>query len=268
MDWLQALALALVQGLTEFLPISSSAHLVLTTELFGWPDQGLAFDVAVHVGSMFAVLAFFAKDFWRLADGSWRGLRQQRWNADARMAGMLVVATLPAGVAGLFLAGWVEAALRNVAVIAWASIGFGLLMGYADWRSRRGAGRVRALTDMRWGQAALIGVAQALALIPGTSRAGITITAGLLAGFGHRDAARFSFLLATPLILASGALKGLDLALGDEPAHWPQLIVASAVAGVVAWLCIHYFLRWVERVGLMPFVAYRLVLGAALLALW
>ena len=268
MDWTQAVALAALQGLTEFLPISSSAHLVLASRLFGWPDQGLAFDVAVHVGSLLAALAFFAKDWKRLAEGCWRAAFARRWNPDSRLAGLIALATVPAGAAGWLLNDWVEGQLRNVAAIAWASIGFGLLMGYADRRRRGRSGQGPALVEMRWSWALCIGAAQALALAPGTSRAGITITAGLLLGLGRQSAARFSFLLATPLILAAGAMQGFELAASGAPAHWPQLAAATLLSGAVAWLCIHFFLRWVERVGLMPFVVYRLALGVALLAWW
>ncbi len=268
MDWLQAIVLALVQGLTEFLPISSSAHLVLTSQWFGWPNQGLAFDVAVHVGTLLAVVGYFRKDWLRLAGGAWRSVASRQLDDDGRMAWLIALATVPAGLAGLALDDWMQLQLRSVTVIAWATIGFALLMAYADRRPNAGGGPgadAWGIADMNWRWALIIGAAQALALIPGTSRAGITITAALLLGFSRPAAARFSFLLAAPLIGAAGSLKGLELITAAQPAPWPQLAVATLLAGAVAWLCIRYFLRWINRIGLMPFVAYRLALGGALL---
>ena len=262
MDFAEVVILALLQGLTEFLPISSSAHLILPSELFGWQDQGLAFDVAVHVGTLLAVIVYFRADIRRLISG-WvtTGFSRQP-SADACLAWFIALATVPAGVAGLLLDNWIEHNLRSVTVIAWATIGFGLLLGLADFRP----GQKIALARMTLSMALFIGAAQALALIPGTSRSGITMTAALLIGMQRADAARFSFLLSIPLILAAGLLKGKDLAESLLPVDWSAIALGVVLSAVSAWLCIYYFLAFINRIGMMPFVIYRLLLGAVLLA--
>ena len=259
MDWLQILVLACIQGLTEFLPISSSAHLILVPVLTGWPDQGLAFDVAVHVGSLAAVLAYFRRDFAAmLADGLRRspGVRQS-----ARMGWLVVIATIPVGLAGLAVDAGLSEALRSPLLIAAATIVFGLVLLVAD---RAGAKR-RGMESIGFRDAVVIGCAQAIALIPGTSRSGITMTAGLFLGLEPAAAARFSFLLSAPVILMAGGYKSLQLAAGVSEAGWAALVAGALVAAVCAYACIHAFLRLVNRVGFAPFVAYRLVLGAVLL---
>ncbi|WP_430459594.1 undecaprenyl-diphosphate phosphatase [Thalassolituus sp. LLYu03] len=261
MDFIEIVVLALLQGLTEFLPISSSAHLILPSEIFGWADQGLAFDVAVHVGTLLAVIAYFRRDILNLI-GGWLTTGFTRTpNADGRLAWYVALATIPAGVAGLVLDHWIEANLRSVEVIAWATIGFGILLGIADRKS----GQVRTLASMTLSMALIIGVAQALALIPGTSRSGITMTAALLLGLHRVDAARFSFLLSIPLIMAAGGLKTLELAQSVLPVDWQSLLLGVALSAVSAWLCIYYFLAFISRIGMLPFVIYRLILGGVLL---
>lgn len=258
MEWLQVLILAAIQGITEFLPISSSGHLVLPSVLLGWPDQGLAFDVAVHLGSLTAVILYFRADIRRLLE-AWLWSLRGRHSDDSRLAWLVALATLPAAVAGLMLGDFIEAELRGVAVLAATTLGFGVLLGVADWLGTR---RLE-LPQMGIGGALLIGCAQALALIPGTSRSGITITAALLLGFAREPAARFSFLLAIPIILAAGVLKGAELGAGPT-VPWAQLAVATLVSAVTAFSCIHLFLRALERIGMWPFVIYRLLLGALL----
>ncbi|MAK92886.1 MAG: hypothetical protein CMI13_16825 [Oleibacter sp.] len=177
------------------------------------------------------------------------------------MAWFIALATIPAGLAGLLLDDWIEANLRSVAVIAWATIGFGILLGIAD----RVKGKGITLGKMTLMMALVIGVAQAIALIPGTSRSGITMTAALFIGLQRVDAARFSFLLSIPLILAAGGLKTLDLMDSVLPVDWTAIAIGIAVSAVSAWLCIYYFLAFINRIGMMPFVVYRLVLGALLM---
>lgn len=261
MDWLQIIILALIQGITEFLPISSSAHLILPAQLLGWQDQGLAFDVAVHVGSLAAVLAYFRRDLAQYAAGGWRVVTQGRLDHQTEELARIGLATVPIVVAGLLLQDWVETELRNVAVIAWATIGFGLLLGYAD--SRHGP-----RTRVTWGDAAFIGALQVLALVPGTSRSGITITAALLLGLSRTTAARFSFLLSIPTIGGAGLLATADLLARDAAADWGLLATGALLSGVAAYLCIGAFIRLVERTGMLPYVVYRLVLGVVLLGLW
>ena len=258
---LQAVLLAVLQGLTEFLPVSSSAHLILPSQLWGWTDQGLAFDVAVHVGSLLAVILYFRKDLWQLVVGGYRSLRGSGLNAQTDMILWLFLATLPAGIAGLALADFVAAELRSVLVIALATLGFGLLLGWAD--SRRGEEQVLSLRV-----AVIIGCFQVLALIPGTSRSGITMTAALLCGLDRETAARFSFLLAIPVIAAAGALKTLELMSAEGSVAWTLLFTGTLVSALTAYLCIAWFLKLVDRIGFMPFVIYRCLLGVALLWLW
>ena len=262
MEWLQVLVLAAVQGLTEFLPISSSAHLVLVPVLTGWPDQGLAFDVAVHVGSLAAVLVYFRRDFMSMLRD---GLRRPRdAGGRGRLGWMVVIATIPVGVTGLAVDAGLSESLRNPLVIAVATIGFGLALLVAE----RAGAKDRRVQSIAIRDAIVIGCAQAIALVPGTSRSGITMTAGLLVGLTPAASARFSFLLSAPVILMAGGYKSLQLAAGVSDTHWSPLIVGALVAGVCAYACIHAFLRLVARIGFAPFVAYRLVLGTVLLWLF
>lgn len=256
--------LALVQGLTEFLPISSSAHLILAPRIFGFTDQGLAFDVAVHLGSLLAVIIYFRQRLWRVIRGffaQWTDTVRGDDRADARLANGIILATVPVMIAGLLLKGVVETDLRSPLVIAVTTIGFGVLLYVADQRGRH----ARTLAQLTWRDALLVGLFQALALIPGTSRSGITITAGLILGFRRRDASEFSFLLAVPTILMSAGLTTLDLLLQHEPADWSSLFTGALLAFAAAYLCIHLFLKFIERVGMTPFVVYRLLLGGMLL---
>jgi len=263
MDMVQAIWLAVIQGLSEFLPISSSAHLILPSQILGWPDQGLAFDVAVHVGSFVAVVIYFRRDIQQLIIAWFRSLgRQSLATPESKLAWCIILATIPAGLAGLLLGDFIEANLRSMAVIALTTIGFGLLLGWADQR-QRGA---KTIDQITWRSALIVGAAQALALIPGTSRSGVTMTAALALGFDRTSAARLSFLLSIPIIALSGGYKGLEL-LGQAVVPWPEILVGTLLSALTAYLCIHSFLRLVERVGMMPFVIYRLVLGAFLIYL-
>jgi len=260
MDKLHAIYLALLQGFTEFLPISSSAHLILLPRLLGWTDQGLAFDVAVHVGTLVAVLVYFRVDVMLLLSAWLRSLGTRQTDADARLAWFVILGTLPAAVFGLLLHDVVETWLRSPLVIAAATVGFGVLLGVADWRGRQ----QRDEHELRVMDVIVIGLAQALALVPGTSRSGITMTAGLALGMTRSAAARFSFLLSIPLIMMAGGYETLKLLEQAEPVDWQAILIGSAVSAVSAWLCIHLFLKLIERIGMMPFVVYRLLLGAAL----
>ena len=261
MDSLQIVILSLVQGLTEFLPISSSAHLILVPVLTGWEDQGLVFDVAVHVGTLSAVLLYFRRQLGTMAI-AWAGsLCGRGLNADARLAWAVIVATIPVGLVGLVLQDVVELHLRSPLVIAVATIGFGLLLWWADVYGPRRHDEYR----IGWTTVLMIGLAQALALIPGTSRSGITMTAGLALGLTRQAAARFSFLLSIPVIVLAGGLATLDLFKQPAAAQWEVLLPAVIISAVSAYLCIHYFLRLLERMGMLPFVMYRLLLGIGLL---
>ena len=256
-----ALILALVQGVTEFLPISSSAHLILPSQLLGWPDQGLAFDVAVHAGTLSAVCLHYRADLARMFAGAGRGLVERRLNDDLRLGLLVVWATIPAVVLGFAFKDWVETAARSAEVITATTLVFGVLLWVADrWGPRR-----LTLAHLGWMAALLVGLAQAVALIPGTSRSGITITAALLLGYTRTESARFSFLLSIPVILGAALLKGKDLVTASEAVDWTLIATGFGVSAVTAWLAIVFFLRLLERVGMLPFVLYRLVLGGVLL---
>ena len=261
MTTLQIVVLAIVQGLTEFLPISSSGHLVLVPYLVDWTDQGLAFDVAVHFGSLLAVVVFFREDIAGLLRGSLQLLGRDMRSPQAYMALSIALGTIPAAVAGLLFASWIEANLRDPSIIVYTLAGYGILMALAD----RYAKRDKSITEVRISDALIIGVAQALALVPGTSRSGVTITAGRLLGFERQDAARFSFLLSAPVILLATLYKGGELILSDAVVAWSELALGVAVSAVVAYLSIEFFMRFVTRIGLAPFAVYRLALAGLIL---
>lgn len=254
----QLLVLAIVQGLTEFLPISSSAHLILASDVLGWPDQGLAVDTAVHLGTLSAIVWYFRGDLAAMA-GS---LRPAGSIALRRQLQLLAMASIPALAVGFVGASWIESHLRNGTVIAMTTIGFALLLWQADHYGRR----IRALDEIRWRDALIIGLLQVLALMPGTSRAGITMTAGLWLGLQRTAAARFSFLLAIPVLAGAGFYSLLKLLGGNAHGFDASgFMLSASIAAIVALATVHLFVRFVERVGMLPFVVYRLILGAALL---
>lgn len=261
MDYLQILILALVQGITEFLPISSSAHLILAPRILGYEDQGLAFDVAVHLGSLGAVIWYFRRDIVPILLGMTQIEQRRAVTPEGRLGWAILFATIPVVLAGLLLKGLVETDLRSTLVIATTTIGFGLLLMGADLTARR----TRGLGDINWKDVLVIGLFQALALIPGTSRSGITMTAGLFLGLTREASSRFSFLLAIPTIIMSGGLVTLDLITSETRINLGELALGALLSFVAAYACIHYFLKFVERVGMLPFVAYRLLLGVLLL---
>lgn len=267
MDTFQMIVLALIQGLSEFLPISSSAHLILPSQVLGWPDQGLAFDVAVHVGSLLAVIIYFRRDLIMMINSVLGQLMRQdqtsQQKAEALLAWQVVVATIPAVLVAVISKDFIEANLRSIEVIATTTILFGLLLGWAEIQARKcQQGRV-----LNFRLALLIGLSQALAFIPGTSRSGITMTSAVLLGLSRTDAARFSFLLSIPVILGSGIFVTRDLIEAGPTIDWGVILLAVAMSGLTAWSCIALFLKLVEKTGFMPFVIYRLVLGAVLIAI-
>ena len=260
MTTLQIVVLAIVQGLTEFLPISSSGHLVLVPHLAEWSDQGLAFDVAVHFGSLLAVVVFFRDDIAGLLRGGVQVLGGDVRSPQAYMTIAILLGTIPAAAAGLFFAGWIEANLRDPSVIVYTLAGYGILMALAD----RFAKRDKSISDVTIRDALVIGVSQALALVPGTSRSGVTITAARLLGFERQDAARFSFLLSAPVILLATLFKGFELVTGNVAVAWGELALGVGVSAIVAYLSIEFFMRFVTRIGLAPFAIYRLLLAAVI----
>lgn len=261
MTLVQIIVLSLVQGLTEFLPVSSSAHLILGGQAFGWTDQGLVFDVATHLGTLFAVLFYFRHDLAAMTASALRPARTADDRRNRSLLGAIVLASLPVLIVGFLARDLVEQYLRDVRVIAWMTIVFGLLLWLADVA----APRVRSLADLRWRPAVLIGLAQVCALVPGVSRSGVTITAGRALGFSPDAAARFSFLLAVPVIAAAGGYGALKVLTGEAPIDWLQFLLALAFSAFAGWVCIAAFLALLRRVGLLPFVIYRLALGVLLL---
>lgn len=263
MSLLEIIILALIQGLTEFLPISSSAHLLLPAEVFGWQTQGLAFDVAVHLGSLIAVVGYFRQDLLNMARAWLTEAWRPQQSADSRLAWLVIVATIPAVVFGLLAKDWIEVYARTSLVIAMTTILFGLLLWYAD----RTASQQNTLSKLSLGQAVLIGLAQAVALIPGTSRSGITMTVALLLGYDRQSAARFSFLLSVPVILGASLFLIKDLLTMPGSVDWLSLSYGVIFSCLAAYACITLFLRWINRIGMLPFVVYRLALGLILLGL-
>ena len=264
MDLWQLIILAIIQGLTEFLPISSAAHLILMPAMFGWADQGLAFDVAVHVGTLAAVIAYFRRELVAMARAWAQSLVERRQTPDSRLAWGVLLGTVPVGLVGLIFSDVVAGYMRSPLVIATTTIVFGLLLWWADRSGRR----ERDEHSLRLVDILLIGVAQALALIPGTSRAGITITAGLMLGLTRQAAARFSFLLSIPVITLAGGLQAVEVFRGASQIPWSGMLVGAAVSGVVAYWTIHFFIRLLDRIGMTPFVIYRLILGMVLFAVF
>ena len=262
MDPIQAIILALVQGLTEFLPVSSSGHLILVPRFLGWPDQGLAFDVAVHMGTLAAVIAYFRRDLGALIRGWLRSVGGRPATDESRLAWSIIVAAIPVAIAGLLAKDYIEGHLRDSPyAIAGALAFFGLLLWLADRWGRR----TLEVTEVTWKRALTIGLAQALSLIPGTSRSGVTMTAGLALGLTRTAAARFSFLLAVPSIGMAGAYEGLQVVRSQEAVDWHSMGLGALVAAVGGFLCIHFFMRLIQRIGMAPFVIYRWILAAVVI---
>ncbi len=262
MELIQIVLLALLQGLTEFLPISSSAHLILFPALSGWADQGLAFDVAVHVGTLSAVVWYFRRDLAVMLRDWVASIRQRRRVGDSNLAWAVGFGTIPVGLAGLLVKDVIETpAMRSPLVIAVATIVFGLLLWWADVQGKR----KRDEHSIGWRDVVVIGMAQAVALIPGTSRSGITMTAGLIMGLNRAAAARFSFLLSIPVIVLAGGLNTLELIESPLPVDWNSLLLGVGLSAISAYMCITLFLKALERIGMFPFVVYRLALGVVLL---
>ena len=264
MELIQITLLALLQGFTEFLPISSSAHLILFPQFTNWDDQGIAFDVAVHLGTLIAVVFYFRHDLKTILADFIQSLIQRKLVGESRLAWAVGLGTIPVGIAGLMFKDYIGLELRSPQVIAWATVIFALLLWWAD----RLPQRVRDEHHLTWRDIVVIGIAQAIALIPGTSRSGITMTAGLMMGLTRTAAARFSFLLSIPVIVLAGGLNGMELAQQVGPVDWNSLIIGTAISAISAYLCIHLFLKLLERIGMFPFVVYRLILAAILFSLY
>jgi undecaprenyl-diphosphatase len=261
MDSLQIVVLAIVQGITEFLPVSSSGHLILVPYLTNWPDQGLDFDLAVHIGTLTAIVAYFRQTLAAMARDWVLSVVQRRQVGESRLAWAVLFGTIPAGVVGLLFRHDIETTLRSPLVVACTTIGYAVLLFIAD----RFGQQQRDERSIGWLDVVVIGCAQALALVPGTSRSGVTITAGLFRGLSRAAAARFSFLLAVPVMTAAGLAELAGYAGGDVAVDTRAVVLGLVVSALTGFACIHFFLKWLTRYGVLPYVLYRLVLGAVLL---
>lgn len=264
MDIWHIIVLALIQGITEFLPISSSAHLILLPMLTTWEDQGLAFDVALHVGSLIAVLMYFRQDLGKLTRSFFISLKTHQSTPESRLVWGVGLGTIPVGIVGLLIEILsLEEQLRAPIIIATTTIVFGLLLWLADVIGKR----ERDEFSLTGWDILIIGLAQVLAPIPGTSRSGITITAALLLGMERKAAARFSFLLSIPVIILAGMSETVQLIQQTTEVAWFELIFGATLSGIVAYFCIRTFIALLDRIGMLPFVIYRLLLGIFLLTL-
>ncbi|MEN3300025.1 undecaprenyl-diphosphate phosphatase [Pseudonocardia sp.] len=262
MSWLEVVILGLVQGLTEFLPVSSSGHLRIVSGLFFGNDPGAAFTAVSQLGTELAVLIYFAKDIWSLIATWVRGFRdpEVRATPEYRMAWLVIIGTIPIGVLGVLFQNSIETVARNLWLIATTLIVFGVLLGLAE----RYGKQERPVEELTVKDGIVLGFAQALALIPGVSRSGGTITAGLFIGLTRPAAVRYSFLLAIPAVVSAGVFQLKDVTAGDTTV--PQMVVATVIAFVVGYAVIAWLLKFVERNSVYVFVAYRIALGTALLA--
>lgn len=262
MPFIQIVVLSVVQGITEFLPISSSGHLILVPLLTGWPDQGLAMDVAVHVGTLAAVLLYFWRDVWRMIVGLVR-LAAGKRDRGAILVWYLILGTIPALIVGYGVEHYVGDALRRMEVVAWSMVGFAIVLWFAD---RYGLTILR-LEHMRASTALIIGVCQCIAFIPGTSRSGITMVAARVMGFERAEAARFSFLLSIPAISAAGLWEGMKLYQSGTAQAVHDAALAAGLSAATGVVVIAGLMAWLRRATFAPFVIYRLLLGAGLLAI-
>ena len=262
MGLLQIVVLAVVQGLTEFLPVSSSGHLILVPYLTSWPDQGLEFDLSVHIGTLTAIVIYFRRTLWEMLRDWCLSIGRRAPVGHSTLAWGILWGTIPVGVVGLLFRHQIETTLRSPYVVACTTIGFGLLLWAADRRTGR-----RSESEIGWLDVLTIGCAQALALVPGTSRSGITITAGLFRGLSREAAARFSFLLAVPAMTGAGFAEIIGVEPTTVHADAKAVVFGAVLSAITGLACIHFFLKWLTRFGLAPFVVYRLLLGITLFAL-
>ncbi len=263
MDFIQIFFLSIVQGFTEFLPISSSAHLILVPKLFDWDDQGLAFDVALHVGTLVAVLYYFRVEVVGLSKDLLKSFKLREKVGESTLGWAVLIGTVPVGLAGLSFNDFIGDNLRSPHVIAATTLIFGLALFFADRKEGQ-----RSELDMTIWYATVIGIAQAVALIPGTSRSGITMTAALFLGFSRVASARFSFLLSIPVILLAGGLESVKLVQSKISVVWSELFLGVALSAISAYICIYLFLKIISKTSMLPFVIYRLILGLILLSVF
>lgn len=263
MDIIQIIFLSLVQGFTEFLPISSSAHLILVPKFLEWDDQGLAFDVALHVGTLLAVLFYFKSEIIVILKDLLKSIKLREKVGESTLGWAVLIGTIPVGLAGLSFNDFISDNLRTPHVIAATTLIFGLALFFSDRKEGE-----KSETTISIKVAVLIGIAQAIALIPGTSRSGITITAALFLGFSRVASARFSFLLSIPVIVLAGGLETIKLAKSETVVVWSELFLGVGLSALSAYTCIYLFLKIISKSSMLPFVIYRLCLGLLLLSVF
>ncbi len=264
MDIFQTIILALIQGLSEFLPISSSAHLLLPKELLGWSDQGLAFDVVVHMGTLSAIVYYYRAIIKVLMVDFYYSVVKTQEYGQSRLAWGVLLGTIPVALSGLLFKDFIELNLRSIEVIAYSTLAFGLLLGVASWIS---GNNNKPRDIVTWMDVGFVGIMQALALIPGTSRSGITITAGLLLGLSKKVSIQFAFLLSIPVITLSAILILFDLYQHPQNVDWLLLTLGFVVSTLSAYFTVVFFIKLLDTIGLMPFVVYRVILGVLLLTI-
>ncbi len=263
-SWFEAVVLGIVQGLTEFLPISSSAHLLIVSQLFGWEDPGAAFTAVTQIGTETAVIIYFRKDIWRIITTWTRSLAQPalRSDIDARMGWYVILGTLPIAILGFTFQDSIETVARNLWLVAFTLITFGIILGIADRIGRKR----KSLDELTLRDGVLFGMAQSLALIPGVSRSGATISGGLFLGYDRAAATRYAFLLAIPAVMASGLYEATKIA-DQDAVSWGPTILATMIAFIVGYLVIAWLIRYITTNSYLPFVIYRIGLGAVILVL-
>ena len=264
MDITQTITLALIQGLTEFLPVSSSAHLVILPKFLDWPDQGLAFDVVLHFATLCAIIFYFRSSLVSLTKDFYDSISTRKTQGESMLAWGIILGTIPVGIVGLLFRESIELNLRSYQVVAFATIVFGLLLGFSDWLHRTFQ---KSREYIRGSDILIVGCFQALALIPGTSRSGITITAALLIGLSRALSIKYAFLLSIPVIALATLLKTFDLLKDTSQVDSSLLFIGFVVTLITSYFTIVFFIRLVERIGFLPFVIYRILLGALLFLL-
>lgn len=260
MNLFQAAFLGVIQGITEFLPVSSSGHLIFLPKLFGWSDNGLAFDTVIHLGTLVAVTVYFRKKFWLIINSLFRKKEYGEQNLEYRKLGWLILlSVIPAAVTGFFFGGWLENTLRSAGVVGFSMIFWGLILYIADAKGKKN------LDKLSWKKSLFIGCAQAIALIPGTSRSGIVMTAGLFSKLSKESAVEFSFLMSAPIIFLAGASQFFKLASDGLNEPWPALAIGLISAAIGGLIAIDVLLKIVKSWSFLPFVAYRVILGILIL---
>jgi undecaprenyl-diphosphatase len=263
MDLLQVFLLSVIQGFTEFLPISSSAHLIIVPKFLSMQDQGLAFDVVVHLGTLVAIIYYYRETVFLLLKSFFQSIFELKEVGNSSLAWKVFFSTIPVGIIGILSKDFIESSLRSEEVIAYTSILFGLLLGLSVWVNNR---YQTLSTSITWSVVFWMSLFQAVALIPGTSRSGIVITAALLIGLSRDVGVKFAFLMAIPIIALSSGLIIIELFNQPEAVDWIALIVGFVISALTAYLTVYYFIKLLNRIGFMPYVWYRIILGILILA--